>query len=329
MEKQYRLDMLDRKILSELDKNSRQAFSAIAKKVRSSRTVVEYRVKKLFEKGIISHLSVFVDPAKFGLTSWKVYLQFYNKNKKIENEITDFLEKEDRVWWVIKCEGDFDLMFSALTRSVHEFYELLNNFQVKFSKYEARIEVTSHINPDFFSRGYLLDKESKKVCNTFLKEPKVIKLNKIDIEILKFLIDDSRISSVEIASKLNTTARVINYRVKELLRKEIITHFRLIPNINKLGLDYYKVMISLKGLNKEKEEKLKLFFESHENIINYSNSWGPWEIEFEVEIEGYKELVKLVNKIRNEFSDIIRKTEFVLIYEELKATNDFLDYMSY
>ncbi|MBI2662025.1 Lrp/AsnC family transcriptional regulator [Candidatus Woesearchaeota archaeon] len=324
-----KLDILDRKILMEFDQDSRQPFSIIAKKVRASRTVVEYRVKKLIENNIITSLSAFVDPAKFGLTSWKVYLQFHNKSKEIDETITQFLQEEKRVWWVIKCEGNFDLMFLVLTKSVHEFYEFLSNFQSKFSKHEARIEITTHINPDFFSRGYLLDKESKKVCPTFLKEPTFEKLDKTDIEILKIIIKNSRTPSTEIATKLKTTARIVNYRIKDLLKRNIITHFRLIPNVNKIGMDYYKVMIKLKDLTKDKEKRLKTFLELHPNIINYSNSWGPWEIEFETEIESYKKLTELINNIRNEFSEIIKKIEFVLIYEELKATNDFLDYMHY
>lgn len=323
------LDLLDRKILAELDQDSRQPFSQIAKKIRTSRTVVEYRIKKLIENGIIISLSAFVDPAKFGLTSWKVYLQFHNKNKEMDEAITKFLQEEKRVWWVIKCEGNFDLMFSVLSKSVHEFYDFLSSFQSKFSKYEARIEITTHINPEFFSRGYLLNKESKKVCPTFLKEPTFEKLDKIDIEILKILIENSRTPSTEIATKLKTTARIVNYRIKEVLKKKIITNFRLILDVNKLNLDYYKVMIGLKDVTKEKESRLMRFFETHPNIINYSNSWGPWEIEFETEIENYKELTKLINQIRNEFSDIVKKTEFVLIYEELKATNNFLEYMHY
>lgn len=322
-----KLDLLDRKILTELDQNSRQPFSQMAKKVRASRTVVEYRVKKLIENGIIVSLSAFVDPAKFGLTSWKVYLQFHNRSKEIEEQINNFVLNEKKIWWAIKCEGNFDIMFLVLTKSVHDFYEFLSNFQSKFSKHEARIEITTHINPDFFSRGYLLDKESKKVCPTFLKEPTFEKSDKTDIEILKILIKNSRTPSTEMATKLKTTARIVNYRIKELLKKGIIIHFRLIPNVNKIGMDYYKIMIQLKDLTKDKEKKFKKFLELHPNIINYSNSWGPWEIEFETEIENYKALTKLINQIRDEFSDIIKKIEFVLIYEELKATNDFLDYM--
>ena len=162
-----------------------------------------------------------------------------------------------------------------------------------------------------------------------MKEPTSEKIDKIDIEILKILTKNSRTPSTEIAIKLKTTPRIVNYRIKDLLKRNIIIHFRLIPNVNKINIDYYKIMVQLKDLIPEKEKKFKKFLELHQNIINYSNSWGPWEIEFETEIENYKKLTELTNNIRNEFSDIIKKIEFILICEELKATNDFLDYMHY
>ena len=107
----YKLDKIDRKILYELDSNSRQPFSTIAKKVRCSRTIAEYRVKKLIEEGIIVSLSAFVDPAKFRLTSWKVYVQFQNREKKVQDEVISYIKNHRNIWWAILCEGNFDLMF--------------------------------------------------------------------------------------------------------------------------------------------------------------------------------------------------------------------------
>ena len=48
-----KLDLLDRKILYELDRNSRRSASEIAKKVRVHRNVVNFRINRLIEKGII------------------------------------------------------------------------------------------------------------------------------------------------------------------------------------------------------------------------------------------------------------------------------------
>ena len=47
------LDIKDRKILAELDKNSRQSLKKIGKKVRLSPEVVFHRMKKLEKSGVI------------------------------------------------------------------------------------------------------------------------------------------------------------------------------------------------------------------------------------------------------------------------------------
>jgi DNA-binding Lrp family transcriptional regulator len=325
----YKLDLTDKKLLSELDKNSRQPISTLAKKLRKSRNSILYRMQKLKEEGIIISLSGVVDPAKFGLTSWKVYIKFNDKTKELDDRVINFLKNNKKLWWIIQCEGNFDFMFCILSNSVHEFYKTLNDFQTKFSKYESRIEITTHINTDLFSRGYFLGKESEKVCETLLKEPVKEKVDELDIKIMKLLFLDSRISLVDLAMKARTTPRVVEYRIKDLLKRHIITHFRLIPDVNKLSMDYYKVMVNLKDISPETEQDLRYFCEKDPNIINCSDAWGPWEFEFEVEIENYKALINLMNQFRDKFSRIIKNIQYVLISKEIKETNNFLEYMGY
>ena len=48
-----KLDVKDRKILYELDKNSRQSYSSLAKKVGLSQEAVRYMVNKLIENKVI------------------------------------------------------------------------------------------------------------------------------------------------------------------------------------------------------------------------------------------------------------------------------------
>ncbi len=78
------LSAIDRKILYELDKNSRQPFSVLAKKLRMSRTALEYRVKQLQEKNILKQFVTLVRPNAFGYQYYKIYLQLQNLNSEKE-----------------------------------------------------------------------------------------------------------------------------------------------------------------------------------------------------------------------------------------------------
>ena len=54
------------------------------------------------------------------------------------------------------------------------------------------------------------------------------------------------------------------------------------------------------------------------NVIHIIQSLGPWEVELEIETESLEDFYNLTHQIRNEYSDIIKKTESVIISNEMK-----------
>ena len=146
------------------------------------------------------------------------------------------------------------------------------------------------------------------------------------MEILSSLTNNSRESVVTIAKKLKTTSKIVQYSIKKLQQQGILSRFRLIPNVNILGMDYYKVLIRLQNITRVRELALFQLLEEHPNVINYTHSWGPWDIEFEAELENYKELIKIIHTIRESFPDIVQNIESLLITKEHKPTNNFLLY---
>ena len=61
-----KIDLKDRKILFELDINSRQTLTQIGRKVGLPKTVVAYRIKRLQERGIIKSFYTVIDVYKLG-----------------------------------------------------------------------------------------------------------------------------------------------------------------------------------------------------------------------------------------------------------------------
>jgi DNA-binding Lrp family transcriptional regulator len=86
-----KIDLKDRKILYELDIDSRQSFRSIGKKIGLSKDVVASRVKRLQEKGIIKNFFTVIDSSKLGYTSFRFYLTFQRTTPEIKKEIIDHL----------------------------------------------------------------------------------------------------------------------------------------------------------------------------------------------------------------------------------------------
>jgi len=313
-----KIDLIDRKILSQLEMDCRIPNSRLAKDLKISGDRVNYRINRLVEKGIIRHFTVFIDPWKFGFTMWKVYLKFQNLPKTKEAEVIDFLKKRRSVWWIVKCVGRYDLIFSIVAKNVQGFFDEYLEFQSLFSKYELEVEITNHIRPEADSRGYLLGKQSQLifVCMDDGCEGKV---DSIDFSILKSLVENSRTGTSEIAKKVGITARQVAYRIKRMREDGIILAFWAILDVNKIGYDYYKAIVRLHNTTKEKLDALINYCRQHPSIVNVGGTVGPWEVEIECEVEGYKEFNSLMRKLQNHFPDHIKSFDNVLMYEELKG----------
>jgi DNA-binding Lrp family transcriptional regulator len=105
-----KLDVKDRKILYELDLDSRQSFRAIGRKVGLSKDVVAYRVKKLQEKGIIRKFQTHTNSSGLGYAWYRFYFNCQYVSPIIMNEIIDYFVKAKYTHAVLTTEGCYDLI---------------------------------------------------------------------------------------------------------------------------------------------------------------------------------------------------------------------------
>ena len=315
-----KLDLLDKKILYELDTNARIPLTQLAKKTRSSVSVVEYRMKKMEKESLIKNYLTFLDAGKLGLMIWNVYLELQNTTEQKEEEILNYLSNVRETWWIATCSGKWDLIFSIGVHDVKEFYEVVTNFHNKFGEYVLNQSIEAHADIEIISRGYFLEKPGKN--SGWYKEISKPKLDLTDKKILKIMSKNARLGAVEIASKTNLTARVVSYRIKELMKKGIINRFRLDLDISKIGKNFYKTIIKTKNFTQEKKEQLKKYCINEGNIIHFEEKIGPWLLELEFDSDSYSEADKQMKKIKETFQDFVQSYEILLIREEIKSDFD-------
>ncbi|OGM02141.1 transcriptional regulator, partial [Candidatus Woesearchaeota archaeon RBG_13_36_6] len=81
-----KLDLKYRKILYELDVDSRQSYKEIAKKVGLSKDAVIYRINKLKKAGIIKRFHTVIDNGKLGFIPFRLYLKLQSTTPEKEQE---------------------------------------------------------------------------------------------------------------------------------------------------------------------------------------------------------------------------------------------------
>ncbi|MFA4701571.1 Lrp/AsnC family transcriptional regulator [Pyrococcus kukulkanii] len=74
------------------------------------------------------------------------------------------------------------------------------------------------------------------------------KLDKVDLQLIKILSQNSRLTYRELAEMLGTTRQRIARRMEKLKKLGIIRKFTVLPDLEKLGYMYAVVLIKLKPM---------------------------------------------------------------------------------
>ncbi len=309
----FRLDLKDRKILYELDANSRQPVSRIAKKVRLSKSTVSYKIKQLEREGVISGYYAMIDNTKLGYLMFRVYLKFINTTRGKEEEIVRWLKNNRAVGVVGRIETVYDLIILVWTKSINEFDDFLYEFKKRFRGYVWQERVHIYSKVWHFKRKYLL-KEEKPPEHEFVGSYGAEDYDELDLGVLKLLSKNARIPVVEMSEALRMPERTIAFRIRQLEKKRIIQGYRINLNLEKIGYEYYKLNITLNDFSKYDE--LLNYARDHPNVIYIDRTASELDFEINAEVEGKRALLRLVGEIKARFN--IRDIEVVPFQEYYK-----------
>ena len=311
------LDIKDKKILYQLDLNSRQNFNQIAKKVKLSKDIVNYRIKKLEKENYILGYQTIINFQKIGYLTIRTRITLIDTSPKKEKEIIDFFVKEKKVFFVLELEGT-ELTFGLMIENLFELKQFYEKFETSFKKFIQNKRFAIYLELYHFNRSYLLKTKEKNTI--ILKENKKEKLDKIDLKILKILAKNARASTLDIAIKLKIPATTTAHRIKKLQEKKIILGYRLLFNFNKIQYSYFRVNLELKDISNIK--KLMNYGEINKNIIYAMKTLGGSDLEIYFE-STQEEFLKSMKKMRNLFPEI-RKWDYDILKRYHKF-NYFLD----
>ena len=167
-------------------------------------------------------------------------------------------------------------------------------------------------------KNYLFNRNKSFESAYYSLEQENVKFDSVDIKILHFLANNSRVPLYEIAESLNLTPEAISHRIKQLKNKDIVQAFRPILNTSFLGYEYYNVLFRLRNFDNIKQ--LFDYFERNKNIIYYVRYLGDFDVGIDIEAKDSRELRSMIKKIKDEFSKDIESYQTILVYQEHKLS---------
>ena len=304
------LDLKDRKILEQLEIDSRQSNSKIAKKVGLSKDAVAYRIKNLENKKLVLGYYSVLNITKLGYQSYKLMITLQDTNSKIEEEIISYLKKERLIGWIVSCDGYYNLLMVVWVKNYFEFEEFLKKFLKKYSKFIKERDILILTENHASRKRYLFPKKENVSDVYYSNEPKM-NLDEKDLKIITFLANDARKPLYEIGDSLRLTPEAVSNRIKRLRKDNVIQAFRPIIDTSLLGYQYYNILFRLKKFSNI--EKIFSYFRQNPNIIYFVKYIGEFDLGIDLEVENTEKLRQTLQEIKDLFYTDVESYSSVLI----------------
>ncbi len=312
------MDKIDRRILLELDKNSRQPFTSIAKRLRLPKSVIAYRVRQMERNSVIQGYYAMIDTSKLGYFSFRAYLKLKEANSSEKEQIIRYFADSEMVWWVATTTFPYDLEVFFLSRTMHAFKKIWNDFLSKFKPKLAIKKLATYVELQHFTRDFLVHQNEMKNrdCIAMGSEQQV-RLSNPELQVLKAISSDARAGTVVLGKKLHMSPITVKSIIRRLTHAEVIRGFRVLINYAIVGYEYYEVGMDIRDSDSMRGilNKIALFPET----VYIHQTIGGRDVEFSIQVAREKGIQELLDRVFGQYGDRISDYEYFKILENRKV----------
>ena len=312
-----KLDARDRRLLFELGLDSRQPLGRLAKKLKTSKEVVHYRLQKLIESGVILKLFAHFQPSALGYDTYTIFFRLEGMPAKTEGEMHEFIKNSPESAWAATLSGRFDFVVRICAKDLRGLDSFMARFLAKFGRYIREKQITLRTAQKYTLSPLKIFEEfnpPKSRLTTLFSQPADV--NETDKKILNALFYYSRSSFAELGAKAGVSPETAKSRVEALVKNNVITNFSCYINRRKLGFGCYKIFLTLQYPTKERVRHLVEWCENHPCTDFMASCIGPWDLEVQFDTRSPGEFDAILKELRNKFRDVIAEHSWALITKE-------------
>lgn len=313
------VDDLDCALLFELDLNCRRSSAELSRVLNRSRQTVDYRIERLMDRGILLNFHTTINFCRMGYRLYKVHLRLRNL-PHVKARLRDFLFSIGKVYWVGQCSGTWDILFGLFYRDERELFPVTNQLLRDYE--DAIVEHAGWPMVDVvqFPKSYLTGKTMPP--RMLIGDVMSHELDDADSALIVELVHDARSPLIKLADVVNLSPTAVQRRLQRLENLGIIVQYRVGVDIQKLNLEFYKVVINLNQYSEDIHRDFLAYVGSLPEVQYFLRN--IWSVELELIVSNYGALLVIVDEIRRRFPRLIRSIDSLLV-ESDEWTSAFSD----
>jgi len=307
------LDSLDKRILQALEIDCRQSNANIARKLRTNKTVINYRIGRLQKRKIITGFKCISNQLILGRMSFGLLIQFRDLSLKQEEELIKNISRIKQVSWTALINSKWDMIAVVMEKDIQSFNDVLQEIFSVCNNHIKDYNFYVDYSGSIFCHDYLYD--APKDCSVKYAGGEIIKLKAVELAVYEAIRKNPRVSLLQIATNLNRTYDTIKSKFNYLKSKKIL--LRCSPNIN-IRILGYQDNLCLLNLSpcQEKLDQLLKFCAKDPYVLRYAQCLGHFQLILSIHSKDSRQLKYTLSRIKKEFSDIINHYEIIQTVEQ-------------
>jgi len=303
----YKLDEYDRRILYELDIDSRMPLSRLAKKVHRSKQFVLYRLKGLEKTGVIKAYNAIVDMSRLGYFSFRLYFRFQHMTEKDVGEMVEEIKALPNVWAVTFLQGKWDLAVFLGAKSAQGVHRAWDRILEKYKKNIEAYNLAIYAPVYNFNRTFFLERE-REVYERVYGGAEPVEIDRDCARVLEVYARNVRQPLAAVAKKLSMSPQTVRRKISELEKKGVVCGYKLVFGMDSLGYTTYR--LDLKLTSTEKNRQLHQYCRQHKDIFQVQSTIGHMDFETEVAVKGLPELLDIIEDMKKRYGDVVKNVDY-------------------
>jgi len=142
------IDKTDEEIIRLLVNNGRMPVTEIAKRLKITPRIANYRIKNLKRQKIIVMSKIFLDLNKFNWIYCKALIKFKNLTKEKFNRFFQHCNTLKNLTYTINCIGSWDIELDFEIENFNKFHEIMLEIRDKFAEIIKNYDFVVVMNED-------------------------------------------------------------------------------------------------------------------------------------------------------------------------------------
>jgi len=319
-----KLDKTDKKILIALNNDGGLSVSHLAKKLKISREVCQYRINRLIKSGVLAGFITLINTRILGYEDHIVCIQIRGIDEKNKNEVLTKLKNHTLTKWVINCTGNWDIIVSCASKNKEELAKIIEHIKKLLGGNLISLEILPSIGlykDETFD--FIIGKEQVAgLIKSYSSLPNpAFKINKNDLKILKSIALAARKPIIKISEETALAFDTISKRTKLMIKNNVIRKKQAIINTSSLGYWTYWLILRINNFDDKLENSVREFVKQEPHIIFADRLLGPWDVRIEICAKDPAHFNQVFNRIKEQFKENLSDYRMSIILNELKRTS--------